>query len=214
MKGAGTITGAFEDFKKYLGKLPGFPSRDTGTLGMTGSLFEKQDFFGKVAKGETVFTPDQLENLVKGVNVSGLTSGMKSASEQNTATMSAMMDKMNTKPVAPEVQVVSAPQTENLQAVGTQLKDSFAQSMAALQQQRIQPETPKTTDSEDLNKVLETLNNSMSGLTTQITDGNRANQEHLKNLLQALNDKSILEDLLSAMQDNVDYSKRIADNIA
>jgi SMC interacting uncharacterized protein involved in chromosome segregation len=181
---------------------------------MTGSLFEKQDFYGKVAKGETVFTPDQLENLVKGVNVSGLTSGMKSASEQNTATMSAMMDKMNTKPVAPEVQVVSAPQTENLQAVGTQLKDSFAQSMAALQQQRIQPETPKTTDSEDLNKVLETLNNSMSGLTTQITDGNRANQEHLKNLLQALNDKSILEDLLSAMQDNVDYSKRIADNIA
>ena len=214
MKGAGTITGAFEDFKKYLGKLPGFPSRDTGTLGMTGSLFEKQDFFGKVAKGETVFTPDQLENLVKGVNVSGFTSGMKSASEQNTDTMSAMMDKMNTKPVAPEVQVVSAPQTENLQAVGTQLKDSFAQSMAALQQQRIQPETPKTTDSEDLNKVLETLNNSMSGLTTQITDGNRANQEHLKNLLQALNDKSILEDLLSAMQDNVDYSKRIADNIA
>ena len=41
--------------------------RHTGTLGMTGKLFEEKDFFGQVAKGETVLTPQQLENLVRGV---------------------------------------------------------------------------------------------------------------------------------------------------
>ena len=52
------------------------PTRDTGTLGMTGALFEKQDFFGKVAKGETVMTPEQLTNLVRGVRGSGLESAV------------------------------------------------------------------------------------------------------------------------------------------
>lgn len=42
-------------------------TRDTGTLGMTGQLFEPKDFIGKVQKGETVLTPQQLENLVKGI---------------------------------------------------------------------------------------------------------------------------------------------------
>ena len=45
----------------------GTPTRHTGTLGMTGKLFEEKDFFGTVAKGESVFTPQQLENLVRGV---------------------------------------------------------------------------------------------------------------------------------------------------
>jgi hypothetical protein len=49
-------------------------TRDTGTLGMTGGLFEPKDFIGKVQKGETVFTPQQLENLVRGVSESA---GMK-----------------------------------------------------------------------------------------------------------------------------------------
>lgn len=47
-------------------------NRDLGTLGMTGSLFETKDFFGKVQKGETVLTPDQLTNLVKGAQKSGM----------------------------------------------------------------------------------------------------------------------------------------------
>lgn len=41
--------------------------RATGTLGMTGGLFEPSDFFGKVHKGETVFTPQQLESFAKNV---------------------------------------------------------------------------------------------------------------------------------------------------
>jgi len=56
---------------------PTIPTRDVGTLGMTGQLFEKQDFFGKVAKGETVMTPEQLTNLVKGVKGSGIESAVQ-----------------------------------------------------------------------------------------------------------------------------------------
>ena len=52
-------------FGDLLGKMG---IRDSGTLGMTGSLFEKEDFYGKVARGETVLTPAQLENLVMGVS--------------------------------------------------------------------------------------------------------------------------------------------------
>lgn len=41
--------------------------RDTGTIGHTGGLFEPADFFGKIHKGETVFTPQQLENFAKNI---------------------------------------------------------------------------------------------------------------------------------------------------
>lgn len=41
-------------------------TRDFGTLGMTGDLFEKSNFMGKIQKGESVMTADQIQNLVKG----------------------------------------------------------------------------------------------------------------------------------------------------
>jgi hypothetical protein len=84
-KMAGTYTSTAEMQKKLAGagggenqaprvKLdkPKGENRDLGTLGMTGSLFETKDFFGKVQKGETVLTPDQLTNLVKGAQKSGM----------------------------------------------------------------------------------------------------------------------------------------------
>ncbi len=40
--------------------------RHGGTLGMTGKLFEETDVLANIAKGETVLTPGQLQNLVKG----------------------------------------------------------------------------------------------------------------------------------------------------
>lgn len=43
------------------------PKRDVTTLGATGQLFEPNDFYGKVAAGETVMSPAQLKNLVSGV---------------------------------------------------------------------------------------------------------------------------------------------------
>jgi hypothetical protein len=45
------------------------PGRDVGTLGVTGGLFEPADFVGKIHKGETVFTPQQLEAFAKNVSM-------------------------------------------------------------------------------------------------------------------------------------------------
>ena len=74
-----SATNAVTDAAKKLGKSLGVdetgkklpadytgahPTRDSGTLGMTGGIFEPKDFIGKVQKGETVFTSDQLKNLV------------------------------------------------------------------------------------------------------------------------------------------------------
>jgi hypothetical protein len=55
----------WDGVKEWWNKPP--EGRATGTLGMTGSLFEPSDFFGKVHKGETVFTPQQLEAFAKNV---------------------------------------------------------------------------------------------------------------------------------------------------
>lgn len=222
------------DFTKELTTLPqkivnslqpkdkkGNESRDLGTLGMTGSLFEKQDFFGKVAAGETVLTPKQLENLVQGVSVSGLTSGIKTAAEQNASNMSTMFEQIasSTFSKTQDIKAAPVPQTGDLQAVGNQFKDSFAQSMAAFQQQRVSVDTNKTTTNEsDANKIVETIQEAFTG-----QNGFNQMLSNLKGQLETDNNKQIavlqeqvtkLEDLLSAMQDNVDYSKRIADNIA
>jgi hypothetical protein len=42
-------------------------NRDIGTLGKTGQMFEPADFFGKVAKGETVMTQAQLQKMALGI---------------------------------------------------------------------------------------------------------------------------------------------------
>ena len=53
-----------------------FPTRHEGTLGKTGQMFEPTDFFGIMKKGETMLTPEQLTNLVKGAKGSGLGESM------------------------------------------------------------------------------------------------------------------------------------------
>lgn len=228
LKGVKTLdlaAGKLLDFAKELPQLPnkireGFKTRDLGTLGMTGSMFEKQDFFGKVAAGETVLTPNQLENLVKGVSASGITSGRQTAAEQSN-NMSAILDKMSsvTSIPVPEIKAVPRPEIDNLQAVGNQLKESFAQSMANFQQQKLQVEAPKINkDDTEANKLVEKIQEVFTG-----QNGFNQMLSNLKGQLEIDNGKQIavlqeqvtkLEDLLSAMQDNVDYSKRIADNIA
>jgi hypothetical protein len=42
-------------------------TRDAGTFGMTGQMFEPKDFIGKIQKGETVFTPGQLQEYSQGL---------------------------------------------------------------------------------------------------------------------------------------------------
>jgi hypothetical protein len=78
--GADTLLTGIEKFNASQAKES---TRDSGTLGMTGSLFESQDFYGKVAKGETVMTPKQLEGLIQGTTASGIMSGIQSSSQKN-----------------------------------------------------------------------------------------------------------------------------------
>lgn len=205
-----------DDVGKYFSNnTSGDKKRDLGTLGMTGSLFEKEDFFGKVAKGETVLTPQQLENLVKGVSVSSI----QGTAGRGTEGITGVFEKLSKTVAQSELKVTPAPQTDTFQNVGNQLKDSFTQSMAAFQQQKLQAETAKpAADDTESTKIVEAIQEAFSG-----QNGFNQMLSSLKGQLETDNDKQIavlqeqvskLEDLLSAMQDNVDYTKRIADNIA
>lgn len=198
------------------------PGRAGGTPG-TGKLIE--DFgSGQLLIGhgrEGMFTEDQLLNLVKGVNSSGIVSGMQAMAEKNSANFSAMYEKLATSVVQePKTEINVAaptPQSDNFQNIGNQLKDSFTQSMAAFQQQKLQITNPVTDETES--KILvETIQEAFAG-----QNGFNQMLSNLKGQLETDSGQQIavlkeqvtkLEDLLSAMQDNVDYSKRIADNIA
>lgn len=210
----GGLSAATANLIEWTKKLPVFGDRDLGTVGMTGNLFEKKDFFGKVAKGETVLTPNQLENLVKGVGLSGMQSA-----DTNAVNLPSMFEKLSASIKTPsEVKVVPMPKTENLQDISNQLKESFAQSMANFQQQKLQVELPNSSKEDtETNKLVEKIQEVFTG-----QNGFNQMLSNLKGQLETDNGKQIavlqeqvskLEDLLSAMQDNVDYSKRIADNI-
>ncbi len=58
-------------------------TRDEGTMGKTGMPFEPQDFFGKVAKGEMVLTPEQAQKFLAGAK----TDGIQDAVQQMTKVM-------------------------------------------------------------------------------------------------------------------------------
>jgi hypothetical protein len=63
-------------------------------------------------------------------------------------------------------------------------------------------------------KMSETVTSTLSTLATQITNSNQMQIGKLEELISTMRDKTIWEDMLRAMEDNADYSKRIADNIA
>jgi hypothetical protein len=52
-------------------------TRDEGTLGKTGQVFEPEDFIGKVAKGEMVLTPDQAKKFMEGAKTEGISDAVK-----------------------------------------------------------------------------------------------------------------------------------------
>jgi hypothetical protein len=141
---------------QFTQRLPGVTgTRDSGTLGMTGSLFEKEDALVKIAKGETVLTPGQLENLVKG------TFQLPNASE-------------------------------------------MLQSNTA--------ESNKTTD--DINKIIETLTSSLSGLTTQVSTGNQLTDSKLSELVTTMRDKTILEDMKRIAEETAENTRRMANELS
>jgi hypothetical protein len=100
---------------------------------------------------------------------------------------------------------------------GNRFKDSFVQAMVAYQQQRASAGTTST-GTDTLASVTDTLRDVFSGqngfnqVVVQLKDQLATDSGKQIAVLQKQADK--LENLLLAMQDNVDYSKRIADNIA
>jgi hypothetical protein len=132
-------------------------TRDTGTLGKTGRLFEVDDFYGKVAKGETVLTPRQLENLVSGVShatigdaVSTPSKSMQDGFSTVIASMQASQQKMQAAYNAPDpseslptmvsealTSVFAGPNgfASVMASVKTQLSDDTNKQMGAMQEQ-------------------------------------------------------------------------------
>ena len=129
--------------------------RHSGTLGMTGSLFEPQDAFVKIAKGETVLTPGQLENLVKG--------------------------------------------TLQLPIASDMLKPDSSRSAG---------------NTDDVNKIIDTLTSSLSGLTTQISTSNQINDSKLSELVNTMRDKSIMEDMKTIAEETAENTRRMANALA
>ena len=129
--------------------LPGTnPTRDTGTLGMTGQLFEPKDFVGKVQKGETVLTPQQFENLVRGVSNS---TGIQFPPEIKT-----MFETMNTN-----IKTVPKPadmqgQTDLMNALLTNVNDV------------LQGSKKEGAESLDVNEAMEKVKKDMSSAASQL----------------------------------------------
>jgi hypothetical protein len=229
------------------------PSRDTGTLGMTGRLFEANDFYGKVAKGETVLTPKQLENLVSGV--SGTTLGdsvpppTKSIEEGFSTVISSMQtaqqkmqlsnqDSLSTvaSSVTATVNDAMISPTKSmkdglstmLSSIGNiaddaklvptkSMQDGFSSIVSAMQaaQQKTQSESKKPDTNESLPAVISDALTAvfegpngfasvMNSVKAQLSDDNTKQLGAMQEQISKLND------LVSAMQDNVRASENIA----
>lgn len=206
---------------------PNRETRDLGTLGMTGNLFESKDFFGKVAKGETVMTPKQLENLVQGVSGSSFISGMqslqKSGSNQNQ--LDSLIKGLGANDQMSGMQSLVQKSLDmfknaekNLSETSfngvEQLAFDFKKSLEKISLPN-QSETKDTQNIDALQSAVNTiinnpnlLTNSLTELKQQLSSENQTQISILEKYIQQM------ETLISAMEDNVDYSKRIADNIA
>jgi hypothetical protein len=81
----------------------GKQERALGTLGMTGQLFEPDDFFGKVHKGETVLTKDQFSQIFdssKNININQIKGQMNSAMSQFMPMMETFATKISSAQTA------------------------------------------------------------------------------------------------------------------
>jgi hypothetical protein len=65
---------------------------------------------------------------------------------------------------------------------------------------------------DEMKTVLDVVKTSMEGITNQLNAQNQKTDGKFDEMLQTMRDRTILEDLLSAMQTSEDYLKRIADN--
>lgn len=176
--------------------LPPVNSRDTGTLGMTGHLFETQDFYGKVARGETVLTPNQLENLVSGVTQHSIGSKPQPVNG-----------------IAQSIQPLTAVVTETIK----QSQDSYVAAMRDIQQERInankQTKTTERAYPEEFTAAIGkfdtvVLSTAIDNLSNQVSNSAKEQQLSLTEQITKLSE------LVTAMQDNVRASENIANVLA
>ena len=138
-------------------------NRDTGTLGMTGKLFEPQDFFGKVQKGETVLTPEQLQNLVRGT--------MATASEKSAGSPDKLRSMMETK-FAEASQKMS--KTPSMSQITGGMMDKATLEKLARETQPPQPQ-PTTNVTEDTDSIESTFggDSSLSEVVDELVQLNK-----------------------------------------
>lgn len=192
------------------------PGRNKGTPGATGKLFED---FGKeqllIGHGrQGMYTEEQLMNLINGVSMTSSQDAVAKSADN----LASGLEKLTVPVLPPPTEITVAPsmQANNLD-VGNQVKESFAQSMASFQQQKLQADTAKpVTDENESTRLVETIQEAFSGqngfnkmlsdLKTQLENGT---MEQIK-ILQTQITK--LEDLVEVSAQSRDYNKRLADN--
>jgi len=147
-----TLTDSVANLKRFSETLG---RRHSGTLGMTGSLFEKEDALVKIAKGETVLTPKQLQNILSG-------------SLPNAAQIFGDMAEAKKTNAAPE----------------------------------------------EMTKIIDTVTASMTGMTNQLSAQNQLTDSKLDELIQAMRDKTIFEDMLEQFKETADNTRRMANELS
>jgi hypothetical protein len=76
-------------------------------------------------------------------------------------------------------------------------------------------DTPSpSTNTDDLNKIIDTLTSSLTGLSTQISTGNQNTDAKLSELVNTMRDKTILEDMLRYTEQTADNTKTMANALA
>lgn len=79
----------------------------------------------------------------------------------------------------------------------------------------LKSDTPSpSTNTDDLNKIIDTLTSSLTGLSTQISTGNQNTDAKLSELVNTMRDKTILEDMLRLTEQTADNTKTMANALA
>ena len=199
--------------------------RHRGTLGETGGMFEKEDFYGMVAQGETVLTEGQLKNLVSGVGQYSV--ARSSQSKSDTDKLAAVTPVVIPAPapvvipapaspapaVMPDTQTLFAPVTDLIK----QSQDSYVTAMRDFQQERInadkQTKKPDHPFPEEFTAAIGkfdtvVLSSAIDNLSSQMVNSSKEQQLSLNAQITKLTE------LVTAMQENVRASENIANVLA
>ena len=68
--------------------------------------------------------------------------------------------------------------------------------------------------SDDMNKILDTVASSMTGITSQLTAQSQKTDSKFDEMLQALRDKTIFEDMIRYAEETAENTRRMANELA